>query len=291
MIDFDGIRQRHALLDVAARYIPTLKKQGKEYVGCCPFHNDSDPSMAIYRSSRDGVQRYRCFPCGIGGDVIDFMAAIENIDAAEACRRLEGNSLPAPGAFVPRELPPDESECWVPILPVPADAPKYEPAKTFNPRSPTRDDGKMRFVRYKPERLDAVHAADGALLGYVARLVFDDGKKICPVITYCEGPDGKRLWAAKRFPRPTPLVGLDELAKRPDDQVLVVSGEKCRAMAAEALKGFVVVTWIGGDDGVMHADLEPLRGRKLTLWPDADASGIAAMKRLQDRLAPAPASA
>jgi putative DNA primase/helicase len=289
-IDFDGIRDRHALLDVAARYVPSLKKQGKEYVGQCPFHNDSDPSLTIYRG-RDAVQRYRCFPCGVGGDVIDFMAAIEGVDAAEACRRLEGNALPAPGAFVPRELPPDESECWTPIIPVPSDAPKYNPGKTFNPRSPTRDDGSVRLVHYRPERLDEVRGPGGELYGYVARLVFDDGKKICPVITFCEGPDGVRRWCTRRFARPTPLVGLDELAKRPNDMVLVVSGEKCRAVAAEKLPGFVVVTWIGGDPGIEHADLEPLRGRALTLWPDADASGIAAMKRLQDRLAPAPAAA
>ena len=280
-IDFDGIRQRHPLLQVAARYIPTLKKAGSEYVGLCPFHNDGKPSLTIYRGKRDGLQRYRCFSCGAGsegGDVIDFMCAIESIDKAEACRRLDGNSLPAPGAFTPVELPPDESDVWVPILPVPADAPAYDPAATYNPK-------RGMAVRWRPTRQDAVKDAQGRLLGYVIRMDFDDGAKITPVVTYCEGPEGKRHWTAKRFPRPTPLVGLDELAARPTDEVLIVSGEKCRALAAERLKGFVVVTWIGGDPGIEHADLTPLKGRRLMLWPDADASGIVAMRRLQELVA------
>jgi hypothetical protein len=279
MIDFQSVRSAHPLLDVVARYVPSLKKSGTEYVGLCPFHNDSSPSLTIYRG-RDGFGRYRCFACGAGsegGDVIDFVAAIENVEPAEAVRRLRGNAIPAPGAFTPVELPPDESDAWECLLPVPPDAPPYDPARTYNPR-------RAKTVRYQPSRKDAVLSASGELLGYVVRLDFADGGKICPVITYCEGPGGRRVWAAKRFPRPTPLVGLDALAARPKDSVLVVSGEKCRAIADETFKSFVAVTWIGGDPGVEYADLSPLRGRRLVLWPDADASGINAMRRLAELL-------
>lgn len=275
MIDFNAVRAEFSLVDVAARYLPELKRAGTEYVARCPFHNDSSPSFTVWRG-QDGLFRFKCFPCGMHGDVIDFVAAIENVEPAEAVRRLTGQELPRPGAFTPAELPADESECWVPILPVPADAPQYDPAATYNPR-------RAKVVRWRPTRLDAVHDASGALLGYVARLDFD-GDKLCPVITYCEGPDGRRAWAAKRFPRPYPLVGLRGLAKRPKDAVLVVSGEKCRAVAESVFKGFVCVTWIGGDDAVDHADVEPLRGRNLTLWPDADESGRRAMARLAERL-------
>ncbi len=276
-IDFNAIRADYPLVDVAARYLPDLKRAGTEYVARCPFHTDGNPSFTIYRG-RDGIQRFKCFPCTLAGDVIDFVAAIENIEPGEAARRITGEDLlPRPGAYVPRDLPPDESDCWVPILPVPDDAPAYDPGRTFNPR-------RSKVVSYRPTRQDAVHAADGRLLGYVVRLEFD-GQKLCPVVTYCEGPKGVRQWAAKRFPRPYPLVGLDALAARPETAVLVVSGEKCRAAAADALPGFVAVTWIGGDDAVDHADLEPLRGRSLTLWPDADESGVRAMARLAERLA------
>lgn len=279
MIAFDEIKANYPLVEVAARYCPDMKKKGGEYVATCIFHNDSSPSLTFYRG-RDGLTRYRCFACGAGsggGDVIEFVAAAENVDTAEAVRRLTGDALPAIGAFTPAALPPDESDCWECILPVPDDAPAYDPARTYNTR-------RAKAVRYQPARQDAVRDALGRLLGYVVRLDFDDGAKICPVITFCEGPGGKRVWAAKRFPRPTPLVGLDALAARPNDAVLVVSGEKCRERGAEAMPGFVVVTWIGGDNGVDYADVAPLAGRNLTLWPDADASGVVAMRRLAERV-------
>ncbi len=278
-IDFQSIRNEYPLVDTAARYLPDMKRKGSEYVALCPFHNDGSPSLTFYRG-RDGLFRYRCFSCGAGsegGDVLDFVAAIENVDMAEAARRLTGGNIPKPGAYVPVEIPPDESDCWVPIVPVPADASPYDPATTYNPK-------RGKTVRYQPTRQDVVRGPAGELLGYVVRLDFDDGQKICPVITYCEGPGGARRWATKRFPRPTPLVGLDDLAARPDNAVLVVSGEKCRDVAAAAMQSFVCVTWIGGDNGVEHADLGPLAGRNMTLWPDADQSGIRAMIRLVERL-------
>ena len=275
MIDFPEIRAKFGMVEVAARYIPTLKKSGSEYVGLCPFHNDSKPSLTIYRG-RDGVGRFRCFSCDAAGDVVGFVAMVENVDMGEAARRLTGDAIPRPGAFVPVELPPDESDCWVPIVPVPPDAPVYDPAATYNPK-------RAKVVRYQPVRQDAVLGAAGELLGYVVRLEFEDGVKVCPTITFCEGPGGVRCWATKRFARPTPMIGLDALAARPLDVVLSVSGEKCRMVGAAALPGFVVVTWIGGDPGVEYADVAPLAGRRLVVWPDADATGVAAMARLCER--------
>lgn len=277
-IDFDGIRNRYPLVDIAARYVD-LKKQGREYVGICPFHRDSNPSLRIYRG-RDGVQRYRCFACGAGsdgGDVIDFVASIENIDVAEAVRRIDGGEMPMPDTRVPREIPPDESDCWEPIVPVPADAMPYDPARTWNPK-------RGAWVRYRPALQVEYRRPDGGLVGHIVRLEFADGEKICPVITYCVGPSGERRWCAKRPKPPYPLVGCEELARKPDLAVLLVEGEKKRKVAAEHLDKFVVVSLLGGAEAVKVNDLTPLKNRTVYLWPDADAPGRRAMRQVGEAL-------
>jgi DNA primase len=64
--------------------------------GCCPFHDDTTPSMSIYRES----QQFHCFGCGAHGDVVDFVQRIRGISFADALRELEqeqrGQALPAP---------------------------------------------------------------------------------------------------------------------------------------------------------------------------------------------------
>lgn len=291
-VDFAAARAV-SLIETVGRYVQ-LKKAGSEYVGLCPFHNDKGPSFTLYRGA-GGTWRYRCFPCGAGsegGDVIDFVLAIETFDAklndkqriAEAVRRLTGGELPQPGERAPRHIEeaPSEEDCWHPIVPAPADAPEYDPAMTYNP-SRTQE---RKMVSYRPERVDTYRDAEGRVLLHVPRLRFGDGKKYTPAVTYCEGPEGRRLWCVKTPPEPYPLQGLDELAQRPTATVLVVSGEKCRAAAAEHLgpAGFVAVTWLGGDNRVDKADVTPLRGRSITFWPDADDSGRRAMALLAKRI-------
>ncbi len=281
-IDFDGVRKTHSLLDVASRYLPDLKRRGSEYKAPCPFHADGDPSFTVFKC-RDGLYRWHCFPCQTGGDVVDFVAGVEGVDSTEAVRRLTGGELPAAGDWKPPEhAPVDETDDWNPILPVPADAPPYVPAHTFNPR-------RGQEVKYRPVRQDTYYDADGAILCHVVRLEID-GRKICPTITFCEGPGGERRWCNKRMRAPYPLQGLDELARRPNAPVLIVSGEKCREWASKELGGFVVVSTLGGDDGMQHSDFTPLIGRNLTFWPDADESGRNAMGKLAARIMEASAN-
>lgn len=279
MIDFITIRQQNALMDVVSRYVE-LKRRGSEYAGLCPFHDDSRPSFTVY-NSKDGLMRYRCFACGAGsegGDVIDFISAIEGIDTTDACKRLSAGELPKIGAFKP-PIPAahDESKSWRPIIPVPDDAPKYDPAKTYNPK-------RGALVNYRPSRVDAYKDANGRLICYVVRLDFDDGQKICPTVTYCVGPGGIKHWTAKRMPPPFPLQGLDTLAARPNDCVLLVSGEKCREIAEKHMANFVAVTWMGGDQAVGSADITPLKGRYIVYWPDADPSSKRSMIDVRNRI-------
>lgn len=267
-IDFAGIRASNPIADTVGRYIE-LRKRGGEYIGRCPFHNDSNPSFAVVPRKEKAF----CNACGWHGDVIDFVAEFESVEPSEACRRLGAGELPNDRPALP-ELPPDDADDWSPILPAPPTAPAYDPARTYNPRR-----GKAVNWKRALTRLDAYRDYDGAVLGYVVRMDID-GSKLTPTVTWCQHVDGREAWVAHKFPAPRPLQGLDELANRPTAAVLVVSGEKCRAAAAEALTGFCVVTWPGGDDNVDKADWSALYGRRVTIWPDNDESGVAASERL-----------
>ncbi len=61
-----------------------LKRQGREFVGLCPFHPDSNPSMRV--SPQKGI--YKCFACGAGGDVIKFVQEIDRTSFREALTQL-----------------------------------------------------------------------------------------------------------------------------------------------------------------------------------------------------------
>ncbi|TFH47680.1 MAG: hypothetical protein E4H01_07830 [Lysobacterales bacterium] len=230
----------------------------------------------MYNGS-DGHQRYRCFGCGAGHDVIDFIAAIEGVDPVKAVEILTNRQMPDIGKIERKPPPPDQSSVWKPIVPAPDDAPDYDPARTFNPK---RGD----YVPYRPARLDSYYSADNRVLCHVVRLEFADGAKACLTITWCSGPGDVFAWAARRMEPPFPLMNLNGLASRPNDCVLIVSGEKCQSEATERMKNFVIVTWLGGDGAVAHVDVTPLRGRYITYWPDADSSSKRSMIEMHNRI-------
>lgn len=267
-LDIDAIRASADLVEIAGRYLE-LRRAGTEYEALCPFHGDGNPSFTIYRG-RDGVQRFMCFACGEKGDAVDFVAKIENVAIGEAARRIGGAEFTPPAD---RPKPPPPPPAWVAVVPVPDDAPAMDPAHLWNVK-------RGRESTLRPVRTDAYRDKAGRLLGYVLRAELRDGQKWTPTVTWAHPPgepDAAR-WALVPFPEPRPLQGLDELARRPQAPVLVVSGEKCREEGQGVLPGFVVVTWPGGDNGVGKCTWAALAGRTCTFWPDADASGAAAME-------------
>ena len=64
----DAVKERADIVDVVGEHV-VLKKKGREYVGVCPFHDDSKPSMTVSPQK----QFYYCFSCGAGGNSIKFL--------------------------------------------------------------------------------------------------------------------------------------------------------------------------------------------------------------------------
>ncbi|MEQ2130119.1 CHC2 zinc finger domain-containing protein [Caldanaerobacter subterraneus KAk] len=71
------------IVDIISHYIE-LKREGASYKGLCPFHHDTNPSLSVSPER----QIYKCFGCGVGGDVFDFVQRIENCTFDEAVRKV-----------------------------------------------------------------------------------------------------------------------------------------------------------------------------------------------------------
>lgn len=71
------------IVNVIGQYVK-LEKKGNNYIGLCPFHDDKNPSMSV--SLQKHV--FKCFSCGVGGDVITFVSKIKNISISDAMREV-----------------------------------------------------------------------------------------------------------------------------------------------------------------------------------------------------------
>lgn len=69
------------IVDVISDY-QTLFRRGKHYLGVCPFHNDTTPSLTV----NPGMQIYKCFACGASGDVFSYVQHAEGCSFTEALR-------------------------------------------------------------------------------------------------------------------------------------------------------------------------------------------------------------
>ncbi|MDN5924343.1 MAG: CHC2 zinc finger domain-containing protein [Xanthomonadales bacterium] len=257
------------LVAVVRGYVPDLRKSGTEWEACCPFHDERTPSFTV--SASKGF--VHCFGCGAHHDVIGFVMRMTRCDFKRACEQLGARDFaPALVRAAQRERSRPDGILWVPVYPVPEDAPLIAAGIECAIWNPKRD----RTWRMTPSRADAYRDARGRLMGYVLRTDIR-GSKLTPQVTWCIGPDGAMRWCVRTFGTPRPLCGLDDLARKPMAPVLVVEGEKCRAAGAAALPQYAVVTWPGGGKGLRYVDWSPLDGREVVLWPDADVPGRQAM--------------
>ena len=77
------IRTTADIVDVISSYIE-LKKKGRNFFGLCPFHGEKTPSFSVNQEK----QIYKCFGCGTGGGVINFIMEIEALNFIDAIKKL-----------------------------------------------------------------------------------------------------------------------------------------------------------------------------------------------------------
>ena len=282
----DDLKRSVSLTHLIGQTVP-LDRHGK---ALCPFHEERTPSLHV--NERKGT--FTCYGCGAHGDAVDWLQQGRGLSFKDAVSYLEGRTgieLPPP-VIVPQIA---KEPIWVPVFPVPDGVPSLFKgggwtAEVFNPKA--AELGRDRVSKaYRPAHVAEYRDSAGQLAGYVLRVEHADGGKFTPQVTWAvpvaekdADPLAAGRWCLISMDGPRPLYHAEALARHPDRPVLVVMGEK----KADALQkvlgdGAVVVSWAGGDNGRSLADWSVLKGRDVTIWPDADRSGKAAAVGEKDR--------
>ncbi len=88
MINTEQLKDSVDIIDIIDGYIG-LKKLGKNYGACCPFHGEKTPSFTVSPDK----QFYHCFGCGANGDVIGFIQEYTGCDFKEAVTSIDSNAF------------------------------------------------------------------------------------------------------------------------------------------------------------------------------------------------------
>ncbi|HIF81303.1 MAG TPA: DNA primase [Gammaproteobacteria bacterium] len=113
----DELLARLDVVEVINRRVP-LKKAGKDFKACCPFHNEKTPSFTVSRPK----QFYHCFGCGVSGTAITFLMEFEHLSFPEAVEELAGEA----GLEVPDTGPARSGDNpTLPLLEILGEASRY----------------------------------------------------------------------------------------------------------------------------------------------------------------------
>ena len=90
----DQILDRTDIVDLIGQRVK-LKKTGRTYSGCCPFHQEKSPSFHVYRDK----QYYHCFGCQANGNAIRFLMDHDQLNFIEVMKQLSSQT----GIDLPKE--------------------------------------------------------------------------------------------------------------------------------------------------------------------------------------------
>ena len=244
-LDFAGLN-RQLLTDsknLLSSWLPGGKLRGREYT-CAGIAGGIGSSMSV--NINTGAWMDGAVPEHRGGDLISLYATIKGIGMGEAYRELGGSAE-------------------VYAAPVSLDPPEKPLVKPPHGIAPVLSNAVANWC-YRDELGDP--------LFYIARYNKTDGKFFRPWSW-----DGES-WVNRGWPAPRPVYGLELLSVRPNDPVLIVEGEKACEVIRELGTPYIAITWANGAAATGTVDWSVLKGRKVLLWPDADAAGIAAMEAI-----------
>ncbi len=80
----EQIKQRVSLVDVVRAKAPSMKRKGRDWWACCPFHQEKTPSFSV--NEEKGF--YHCFGCGLHGDIFSFVQEQEGLNFPETLKKL-----------------------------------------------------------------------------------------------------------------------------------------------------------------------------------------------------------
>ena len=112
-VDITAVKARHSLATVVESAGVKLHGTGRVRQSVCPFHDEAEGSFTVYSDS----QRWYCFGCGEGGDVLDFIQRTESVPLSAALQLLGGGAATAlPRASLERVPAVSELPARDPVL-------------------------------------------------------------------------------------------------------------------------------------------------------------------------------
>lgn len=244
-----------------------IRKGTTEFTNC-PMHNDVGPSLSINESDNTW---YCHGACGTGGDSIRFIELLKSFDFQDACKYLvethDQSALTDESGQAKANAGSARGRKPMPMMPIPEGALTEALNRTLKGDWWKENYGKaVAAWRY--------HDANGGV-AYVDVRFEDqkDGKSKKQVLPLYFGKNGRWKMGIpfEILRRPRILFNLHLLASSPDKPALVVEGCKCASIDYPGLKDrFILTTWPGGTNGIPKADIKPLFGRKVIIWPDND---------------------
>jgi len=271
LIDLAAIRACHPLPGVVGASIKLIRA-GNEWKACCPFHADRSPSFTIFH----GGERFHCFGCGSGGDVLDYLQRAHDIGLRDAVAMLEGGNLPM---VVQPTLPPEPERdttaeaiaIWraaAPIGGTPAEA--YLRGRGLDLRLPES----LRFarLRYGTKTLPCLVAlianAENKIGGIQRTFVKEDGT-------------GKAEVPAPKLS--LGRIGGGAIRLAPAATNLIVTGGLEDGLTLQQEMGLAV--WAATGEGNMAGMVLPVGVKVVTIGADRDDAGERHARRAADAFA------
>ncbi|HRK74353.1 MAG TPA: CHC2 zinc finger domain-containing protein, partial [Rhodothermales bacterium] len=102
----EEVRTATDIVEVISEFV-ALKKRGSHFIGLCPFHNEKTPSFNVNPTL--GI--YKCFGCGAGGDVFNFLMDHEHLGFYDSIKQLAARAhIHLPEQTVDESLPENRLE-------------------------------------------------------------------------------------------------------------------------------------------------------------------------------------
>lgn len=237
----DRVREASDIMAIIREHVGLKRSGSDRYVGLCPFHKEKTASFTVSVAQK----RFKCFGCGAGGDVFEFVQRIERIDFRSAKELLASRAGIPLGAMV------------------------EEPRRQAG-RAEVAGDVREPEKRGDRRLVDTYDYTD------------EHGEPVYQVLRYepksfkQRYPDGGGDWIWKKHANQV-LYHLREVLECPI--VFLVEGE--RDVETLRDRGFVATTNAGGANAPWSPQFtEALRGREVILIPDRDPAGYERVERI-----------
>lgn len=201
-----------------------------------------------------------------GGDYVSLYAEIHQLSQGEALKELvEKYNIDLP-SHAPSRAKAKKKDEWIVIRPIPENA---QQPSFHHPQYGLPD----AHWLYNDEH----GRPEGFACRFTSSDLDDNGKpkKVVIPYSYWRNSTGACKWRWKKWADKRALYGVDTLATRPGDAVLIVEGEKTTD-AARLKTPTCIATWPGGSGAVHKVDWSSLKGRRVCIFPDNDEPGFKA---------------